>query len=235
MISGGSKGLGLHLVESLLPVARVSTFARRKTPNVEQLLKSHPDKFRFAEVDISNEAQVKAFFTSSELQFGPIHRLVNNAAIGQDHLLAHISVADISSIIHVNLTSTIILSRLAVRSFLLNSTAGGIVNISSICGARGYTGLSVYSATKGALDAFTRSLARELGDKGILINSVAPGFFESEMSSVLAPRQIEVIKRRSATGKLSEPDEILPLVKMLLFENMNMTGQTIYVDGGSGI
>jgi 3-oxoacyl-[acyl-carrier protein] reductase len=157
---------------------------------------------------------------------------VNNAAIGQDHLLAHTAPEIIERIVATNLTAPILLTRLVLKCMLLQETGGRVVNITSICGLRGYTGLTVYSATKGAMDAFTRSLAHEVSGRGILVNAIAPGFFESEMSSVLSPEQLHTIRRRTPSGTLTSDTHLLPLLDVLLFGNTNQTGQTLVVDGG---
>ncbi|HUI06878.1 MAG TPA: SDR family NAD(P)-dependent oxidoreductase [Verrucomicrobiae bacterium] len=236
IISGGSKGLGLvmviHCLQRGCPVA---TFARHPTADVQALGMKFPDQFHFESIDATQADRVDAFVTRVAERFGPIYGLVNNAALGQDHLLSHISPEIVDSIIAVNLKAPILLTRSVIRRMLLNPTGGRIVNVTSICGARGYAGLTVYSATKGGLDAFTRSLARELGGRRILVNALAPGFFASEMSSVLAADQLETIRRRTPTERLCTQEEMLPILDMLLFANTNLTGQTIYVDGGAGI
>ena len=117
---------------------------------------------------------------------------------------------------------------------LAKGLKGRIVNITSICAQRGYPGLVAYSATKGGMDAATRSLARELGGR-VLANSVAPGFFASEMSAVLGQTQLDQIVRRTPTGHLTEPEEVLPVVRMLLLENTNLNGQVLVVDGAASI
>jgi len=138
----------------------------------------------------------------------------------------------IERIIATNVTAPILLTRLVLKRMLLQSGGVRVLNITSICGLKGYNGLTVYSATKGAMDAFTRSLAHETSGRGILVNAVAPGFFESEMSSVLSPDQLDTIKRRTPTRQLTTDAQLLPVVDLLLFTDTNITGQTIAVDGG---
>jgi 3-oxoacyl-[acyl-carrier protein] reductase len=233
LISGGSRGLGGAIVSRWLEAgARVATFARRGTKLVEDLAARWPDRLLFRPIDATHTAEVDAFVSEAHARFGRIDFLVNNAAMGQDHLLAHMSPELVRQVTETNVVAPILLTRLVVRIMLVQG-AGRIVNISSICGSRGFPGLSVYSASKGAMDAFTRSLARELGARGILVNSIAPGFFASEMSSVLSSEQLESIRRRTPTGRLVEEEEILPLVDTLLLGPSSITGQTICVDGGA--
>lgn len=235
LISGGSRGLGLQVAEFCLHQLKhpVATFARRATPEVRALEKSFPDSFLFREIDVSDTNAVQAFVTTCASTFGSFHALINNAAVGQDHLLTHLPPETLRQIIDINLLAPIMLTKIVLKHMILGNPPAHIVNISSICGSRGFPGLSAYSATKGGMDAFTRSLAREVGARGIFVNSIAPGFFESEMSSLLSEEQIGAIVRRTPTGRLVKPEDILPLVKFLLCENTNMTGQTLYIDGGA--
>jgi|UniRef100_UPI00378325D8 3-oxoacyl-[acyl-carrier protein] reductase len=234
LVSGGSRGLGYHIVKHLLDAGHaVGSFARKRTVQVVELETRHTGRFHFIESDASDLKTLGRFMGELIEQHGELHGLVNNAAVGQDHLLVHASPDKIHSIIATNLEAPILLTRLALKQMLLQEGGGRIVNISSICGLRGYTGLTVYSATKAGMDAFTRCLAHEVSGRGILVNSIAPGFFESEMSSVLSPDQLAIIKRRTPTHNLTSDDNLTPVLDMLLFADANMTGQTIVVDGGT--
>jgi 3-oxoacyl-[acyl-carrier protein] reductase len=236
LVSGGSRGLGLEIVEHLLAKGeKVATFARKPTPEVEALARQHPDRFHFGTLDMAKAADVEPYVTRLVAERGAIWALVNNAAVGQDHMLANMPPSKVNEVLQVNLVSTILLTRAVVRNMIREGTAGRVVNVSSICGMRGFPGLTVYSATKAGLDGFSRSLARELGSRGILVNSVAPGFFESEMSNILSPEQMDTIRRRSPTGRLTETAEIVPVVDLLLFGDSNITGQVVSVDGGSSL
>lgn len=235
VVSGGSRGLGLALATHLLGSGHaVATFARKSTPAMDALAKKHPGAFLFREVDATDAAGIKAFVQAAE-GLGPITALVNNAAVGQDHLLIHMAEADIARILDINIRGPILLTKAVLRKMLLRPEGGRIVNVTSICGSRGFTGLTVYSATKAALDGFTRSLAREVGSRNVLVNSLAPGFFSSEMSEVLTDDQMDQIRRRTPTGALSEPTHIVQALDYLLFHAQNVTGQVLPVDGGSSI
>jgi 3-oxoacyl-[acyl-carrier protein] reductase len=233
LLSGGSRGLGLHLTEHLLEGGHVVwTFARSATDATEQLEAEPGGRFHFRALDARDMDGMKGLVADLVGEHGRIDALVNSAAVGQDHLLSHTPPDVIDAIIGINIKAPILLTRLVLRHMLVADRPGRIVNISSICGSQGYPGLVVYSASKGAMDAFTRSLAREVGGRGILVNSIAPGFFESEMSSVLSADQLATIKRRTPTGILSVESQIAEVLDMLLFSDTNITGQTIYVDGG---
>jgi len=233
LVSGGSRGLGLATVRACLERgARVATFARNPTEAVKALSERFPDRFRFAPLDATDDAAVEAFVGDAATAFGGVQGLVNNAAIGQDHLLANMPQDEIGRLIEINLRAPIVLTRLVLRRMMLQTGPGCVVNVTSLCGVRGFAGLTVYSATKGALDAFTRSLAREVAGRDIRVNAVAPGFFASEMSDVLAADQIEIIRRRTPTGRLVTEGDITPTITRLLFDEANVTGQTIHIDGG---
>lgn len=237
LISGGSKGLGLFLVSNLLKQGHsVATFARNRTPDIDELESKYPSsQFLFNTIDVQDYTTLKQFVTDVKNNFGSINCLVNNAAVGQDHLLSGIKDEEITKIININLTSTIILTKYVVKKMLISNENSQIINISSICADKGYTGLTAYSATKGGLLSFTRSLARELGARKIMVNSISPGFFESEMSAILSEDQLQIIKRRTASGELVTSEQIFKQLDFLLQSNLNITGQNFVVDGGSTI
>lgn len=236
IISGGTRGLGLKLVEFCLDKGySVVTFARKSTKEIENIITKNPENLAFIKADLSDVNSLKNIVEFAFQRFGIIYGLVNNAAIGQDSLLTHTKEEDIHKIILINLEAQIILTKYVIRKMLLQNTGGRIVNISSIAAARGYSGLTVYSAAKAGLEAFTRALSREVGYRGILINSISPGFFESEMSSVLSSEQLDTIRRRTPTQKLISADDIIPVFNLVMFENVNITGATFYVDGGASI
>jgi 3-oxoacyl-[acyl-carrier protein] reductase len=202
---------------------------------MRRLQAEYGEKFYFEALDAVDQSGVQKFVGSVNRRFGSIDALINNAAVGQDELLVHTSPERVAQIISINITAPLLLTRLVVRRMLLNRGQNSVVNITSICGSRGYKGLSVYSASKGALDAFTRAMARELGEAGIAFNSVAPGFFASDMSSVLLPEQMDTIRRRTPSGDLTDEKNVLAVVDLLLSRETNIDGQTITVDGGISI
>jgi len=235
LVSGGSRGLGLEVVRHLLEAGRpVGTFARSRSPAIADLEKRFTSRLTFGEIDAHDSDKVAGFVSTVADRHGGLHGLVNNAAIGQDSLLAHTPPDAIADIVSVNLLAPILLTRLVLKTMLLQESGGRIVTIGSICGHRGHSGLTVYAATKAALEGFTRSLAREVGGRNILVNAIAPGFFESDMSSVLGTGQTDAIRRRTPTGRLSVPSDLLPVLDLLLFAETNLTGQVIAVDGGAG-
>ncbi|MDE9367690.1 SDR family NAD(P)-dependent oxidoreductase [Luteipulveratus sp. YIM 133132] len=235
LISGGSRGLGLSLVhDALANGARVATFARTVTPELEALAAERPDDVFVGSVDITDTKAITTFIKEASAKLGPIDALINNAAIGQDSLHVHTSPERVAQIVTTNLTAPLLLARAFLRHAMAKSGRGRIVMVTSVCAQRGYSGLVTYSATKGGLDSAMRTLAREMHGR-FLVNSVAPGFFASEMSSVLGNEQLSTITRRTPSGRLVEPDNITPVVRSLLFDDTNLNGQVITIDGGGSI
>jgi 3-oxoacyl-[acyl-carrier protein] reductase len=235
LVSGGSRGLGLAIVTGLLAEGlKVAAFARTVTPELHDLAGKYEGKLHIGSVDITDLKACTAFMREAEDRLGPIDGLVNNAAIGQDSLHVHTSVDQIEKIVHTNLTAPLVLTRLFLRRMLAKGLRGRLVNVTSICAQRGYSGLVAYSATKGGMDSATRTIARELNGR-VLANAVAPGFFASEMSAVLGQTQLDQITRRTPTGHLTDPDDVVPVIRMLLCENTNINGQVLEVDGGASI
>lgn len=235
LVSGASRGLGLAVVTDLLERGvKVAAFARTPTPELEALAEQHAGKCLVGAVDITDRAATASFVREAEDALGTVDALVNNAAIGQDSLHVHTAPERLEAIIATNLTAPLLLTRHVLRRLLARGGRGRIVNVTSICAQRGYPGLVAYSATKGGMDAATRSLARELAGR-VLVNSVAPGFFASEMSSVLGSTQLEQIQRRTPTGRLTTAEDVVPVVRQLLTERTNVNGQTLVVDGGGSL
>ena len=237
VISGGSRGLGLALVRGLLAKGhQVSTFSRKPTEPLQACLDG-PDgaQLLYREVDASDSRQLVDFVHAARDQRGAIDVLINNAAIARDGVFPLVTDDDLNAMIDVNIRGTLLLSRECSRS-MLDQSAGSIINISSIIAQRGFRGLAVYAATKAALIGFTKSLARELGSRGIRVNAIAPGYLETDMSAELDPAQRQQIVRRTPLGRLGRSEDVLGTVEYLISPASEfVTGQVLVVDGGSSI
>ncbi|RKH67895.1 SDR family NAD(P)-dependent oxidoreductase [Corallococcus llansteffanensis] len=235
IVSGGSRGLGQALVTSCLERGFiVATFSRSESPFVTNLLKQDPEHQRFLweSVDATDPAALKTFVNKVASTYGRVDALVNNAGVGIDGILTTMRTSQIEQGIDLNLKSAIYLIQ-ACSKHMLQQQSGSIINVSSVNAVRGHSGVAVYSATKAALDGLTRSLARELGPKHIRVNSVAPGYFESEMVADLTPEAKQRIIRRTPLGRLGTADDMAQVVQFLLSPQASfITGQTIVVDGG---
>lgn len=238
IVTGASRGLGLAITEALAASGyRVLAIAR--SPSTELQALSTPaaqagrGAVQFYPFDLLEIAAMPQLVSRLRQEVGPLYGLVNNAGLGTAGLLAMMPVAQIETLIRLNTLSPIVLTKQVVRS-MMSERAGRVVNISSIVAMTGYQSLSVYSATKASLIGFTRALAREVGQLGITVNAVAPGFVDTEMTREFDARQREQIIRRSALRRMPEPSDVAATVKFLLSEEArNITGTTLTVDAGN--
>jgi 3-oxoacyl-[acyl-carrier protein] reductase len=234
LVSGGSRGLGAELVSGFLDRKyAVATLSRTKTAFIATMLKTHKrQSFYWSAVDAHDSEALSAFVKDVGDRLGRIDVLVNNAGIATEGILPTMRTGDIAEAVEVNLTATIVLTQ-AVSRLMLRQGSGCIVNITSVHAIRGHSGVAVYSATKAALDGLTRSLARELGPRKIRVNSVAPGYFDSDMVSHMTKEQKQRIARRTPLGRLARIDEVANAVHFLTSDHSSfITGQTLVVDGG---
>ena len=238
VVTGGNRGLGLGIARKLNAAGyRVIAVARKQTDQltaaIEEAGRSNPDSLRFVPFDLAQIEGIPGMVRSLRKEFGPIYGLVNNAAISFDNVLALMHNSQIEQLVRVNTLSPIVLTKYVVRSMMADG-GGRIVNVSSIIGFTGYSSLSVYGATKASMMGFTRSLAREVGSKGVNVNAVAPGFLDTEMTQALDDEQRQKIARRSALRRLPAIDDVANAVEFLMGDKaQSITGTVLVVDAGS--
>src|SRR5712664_2079140 len=238
VVTGGSRGLGLGIVRRLTAEGyRAVAIARQMNDQLastmEQAEQSRPGSLHFVPFDLANIQNIPDLVKKLHKDFGPIYGLVNNAALGLDGVLATMHNSQIERLIRVNTLSPIVLTKYVVRHMMADG-GGRVVNVASIVGFTGYSGLSVYSATKASLIGFTRSLAREVGRTGVNVNSVAPGFMDTHMTQGLDGERREKVARRSAQGRFPEVDDVADAVEFLLGSKAkSITGTVLTVDAGS--
>jgi len=238
IVTGGSRGLGLGMARKLaatgyrcIAVARTET--GELTSAIQEAELNCPESLRFVRCDLAEMENIPVLVKSLRKEFGPIYGLVNNAGISFEGILSLVSDSRIEELIRVNMLSPIILTKYALRAMMADG-GGRVVNVASITAFTGYSGLSVYSATKAAMIGFTRSLAREVGRAGINVNAVAPGFVDTAMTQAMTEEQRQKIARRSALHRMAEVDDVANAVEFLLSDkSKNMTGTVLTVDAGS--
>jgi 3-oxoacyl-[acyl-carrier protein] reductase len=243
IISGGSRGLGLAVVERLLERGDcVATFSRSGSAALESLAAVHADRLHAERFDAADAAAIRGFVDRAAARFGGIDHCIANAAVAHEGVVATVRDDEIDAMLDVNLRGSIVLVRECVRQMLVRPVAeaprfaGGpsVVVVSSVVASRGSPGLSVYAATKAGLEGFARSLARELGPRGIRVNAVAPGFLETDLSASLSEDNRSRIVRRTPLGRLGVPADVVGAIEFLVGPHASfITGQVLTVDGGS--
>jgi 3-oxoacyl-[acyl-carrier protein] reductase len=234
IVTGGSRGLGLGLIGDLAANGyRVATCSRTTTPELERLVAGGSVFWKQGTVGAARDDD--AFFAAAEAWAGAdgIWALINNAGVTGEGILATFPNAESEHIIQTNLVGALYMARLAAAHMLRRTTGGRIVNISSIIGLRGYTGLAAYSASKAGLDGMTRALAREIGRRQITVNSINPGYLDTEASPAPQEAQRRQIVNRTPLGRLGRVEDVCPVVRFLLSDDARfITGQCLVVDGG---
>jgi 3-oxoacyl-[acyl-carrier protein] reductase len=238
LITGASRGLGLGIASKLsaagycvIALARKET--KELTATMAQAKRGGHGALHFVSFDLGNINEISGLVRDLRKEFGPLFGLINNAALGLDGALSLMHNSRIEELVRINTVSPIVLSKYVVRAMMAEG-AGRIVNVASIIGFTGYSGLSVYAATKASMLGFTRSLAREVGRLGITVNAVAPGFLDTEMTHGLAVAQREQVIRRSSLRRLASVDDVANAVEFLLGEGgRSMTGTVLTIDAGA--
>ncbi len=239
IVTGGSRGIGLGIVRRLAKTGcHVMALARSESPELREAIteaaSSGAGSIGFTAYDLADTEGMAELVKRLRTDLGPIYALVNNAGMSVDGTLALTNPAQIEQVVRLNVVSPILLSKYVLRSMMADGTGGRIVNLASIVAFTGYSGLSVYAATKASMIGFTRSLAREVGRTGVTVNAVAPGFVDTEMTKGLTEEHREQIARRSALRRLVEVDDVAAAVEYLLGDGArNVTGTVMTVDAGN--
>jgi 3-oxoacyl-[acyl-carrier protein] reductase len=236
LLTGASRGLGAVIARRLLQDGHiVLAISRRVDGAIPELQDLGGQRFRHLALDLEDLDGIRSGlfqdWVGSDL---PLHGLVNNAAIAVDDLASNFNPSEVELMFRINVHAAMELTRGFIRNCLLHGTAGSLVHISSVCTHTGYMGLSMYAATKGAIEAFSKNLAREWGSRGIRSNCVVCGFMDTDMSASLDAETRDRIYRRTALGSPTDPASVAAMVAHLLSDAASsITGQAIPVDAGT--
>ncbi len=227
LVTGGSRGIGRAVADAFLAAGdRVAVTYRTGEP---------PAGGYGVRCDVRDQAEVDAAFAAVEEALGPVEVLVANAGVTRDTLLLRMSDEDWSTVLDTNLTGAFRVARRAARG-MLRARRGRIVLVSSVVGLTGSAGQANYAASKAGLVGFARSLARELGSRGITVNVVAPGFVETDMTAALPAQRREEILASVPLGRYATAEEVAGVVRFLAGpEAAYITGAVLPVDGGLGM
>ncbi len=237
LVTGGSRGIGAGIVRTLAAAGARVAFTYTTQSNAAQVLLADLPKPTQAEhfilsMDISREDSIESGFATALEKFGHLDGLVNNAGVTRDQLLLRMKAEDFDHVLQTNLRGTFLCTKLAVKA-MLKAKKGSIVNITSVIGHSGNTGQSNYAASKAAVEAFSKSIAQEVGSRSIRVNCVAPGFICTDMTEKLPDAQKSAIMAKIPLQKFGSVADVANCVAFLLADDSGyVTGQTLHVNGG---
>lgn len=236
LITGATRGIGKQIAIKFAKEGYDIAINYRKEneelTNAKAEIEKYNVKCLAVQGDVSNFEDTKRFVDEVINEFGAIDVLVNNAGITKDMLILRMQKEDFESVINVNLTGTFNVTKNVVP-YMMKKRSGRIINISSVVGISGNAGQTNYSASKAGIIGFTKSLAKEVASRNILVNAVAPGFIETDMTSVLKEDVKAEIAKNIPLRRMGTADDVANVVKFLASDDSSyITGQVLQVDGG---
>lgn len=235
LVTGASRGIGkaiaLELGRQGFVVAGTATTAEG-ADRISAYLQENGVQGKGYAANVSEDDSVSALVAAINEEFGVPTIVVNNAGITRDNLLMRMKAEEWGDVIDTNLGSMYRVCKACLKG-MTKARKGRIVNISSVVGASGNAGQTNYSASKAGIEGFTRSLAKEVGSRGITVNAVAPGFIDTDMTKELPEQHKETLLAQIPLGRLGEPEEIAAVVGFLVSASGSyVTGETVHVNGG---
>jgi 3-oxoacyl-[acyl-carrier protein] reductase len=235
LITGASRGIGkaiaLELGRQGCVVLGTAT-SEKGAADITDYLKENNIKGRGYALNVAQTESVSSVIEQIEMEFGQPLILVNNAGITRDNLLMRMKAEEWDEVISTNLSSLYRICKVTLKG-MTKARWGRIINISSVVASSGNPGQTNYAASKAAMEGFSRSLAREVGSRGITVNCVAPGFIDTDMTRALQQKQIEALMSQIPLARLGKPEEIAAAVGFLASDSgAYITGETLHVNGG---
>ena len=233
LVTGANRGIGLNIIQRLNNDGYTVIGTSRTDDGaniISQEINSNGGKG--LKMDVTNQESINSAIKNIQDEYGTLYGLVNNAGITNDNLLMRMTEEQWLSVIETNLTSIYRVTKSIVKD-MMKAREGRIVNIGSIVGMMGNAGQSNYSASKSGLLGFTKSLARELSSRNINVNSISPGFIDTDMTKALSDDQIDNLSKNIPLGRIAESSEVSSVVSFLLSDDSSyITGENINVNGG---
>ncbi|HTR19511.1 MAG TPA: 3-oxoacyl-[acyl-carrier-protein] reductase [Gemmatimonadales bacterium] len=232
LVTGGSRGIGNAIAAGLYRAGAKVAILGRDGAKAEAAAKAFGDRARGYHCDVAVAPEVEQAVTAAEGDLGPIDVLVNNAGFTKDNLLFRIGESDWDSVIDTNLKGPFLVTKLVARG-MIKRRWGRIVNITSVVGLTGNKGQANYSASKAGLVGFTKSVARELASRNVLVNAVAPGYIDTELTRGISDEAKQALRAAIPLGRLGEGADVAGAVLFLASDFASyITGQVLVVDGG---
>ncbi len=235
LVTGASRGIGRAIADALAGAGFAVIGTATSSAGAEQITARFVERNFVGQgmvLNVNDVASISLLLKEVEENFGAPTVLVNNAGITKDNILLRMKEDEWSDVVNTNLNAVFRLSKACVRA-MTKAKWGRIVNISSVVGSMGNSGQSNYSATKAGVEGFSRALAKELGSRNITVNTVAPGFIDTDMTKNLPVASKDVMLSQIPLARLGEPSEIADVVSFLVSDSAGyITGETIHVNGG---
>ena len=232
LVTGGSRGIGLAIAQAFAKAGATVAIVARDGARAQAAAQGMGERARGYAADVSKADQIGPVVETIEKDVGPIDILVNNAGTKRDNLLFRIGEDDWTAVLDTNLKGAFLLTKAVARG-MIKRRWGRIINITSVIGLSGNKGQSNYAASKAGLIGFTKAVAKELASRNVLVNAIAPGYIETELTQDMTPQAKEGFLKMIALGRLGEGADIAGAALFLASDLASyITGQTLVVDGG---